>query len=247
VQVFTEELINLHRGQGMDLYWRDHLTCPTEQEYLEMVSNKTGGLFRLAIRIMQAESSVFNEPNATSGAVPNRDEDRSRATYAEPATTGAQELSSNGPSPSSTPTSCIPLINTIGLLFQILDDLLNLQSSNYTAKKGLAEDLTEGKFSFPIIHAIRSDPANKVLLNILRQKTRDPEVTRYAVEHMEKAGSFEYTRRVIEELERKALKEVARLEAALAATPAGAGTGGLRIKDILRKLKSLEGSSRWVY
>lgn len=36
-----EELLNLHRGQGMDLYWRDSLTCPTEEEYIDMVSNST--------------------------------------------------------------------------------------------------------------------------------------------------------------------------------------------------------------
>lgn len=40
----------------MDLYWRDSLTCPTEEEYLEMVANKTGGLFRLAIKLIQLES-----------------------------------------------------------------------------------------------------------------------------------------------------------------------------------------------
>ena len=49
--IFTEELLNLHRGQGMDLFWRDTLTCPSEADYLEMVSNKTGGLFRLAIKL----------------------------------------------------------------------------------------------------------------------------------------------------------------------------------------------------
>jgi len=56
VTIYTEELLNLHRGQGMDLFWRDTLTCPTEDDYLEMVGNKTGGLFRLAIKLMQAES-----------------------------------------------------------------------------------------------------------------------------------------------------------------------------------------------
>lgn len=34
---YTEELINLHRGQGLDLFWRDSLTCPTEEEYMQMV------------------------------------------------------------------------------------------------------------------------------------------------------------------------------------------------------------------
>lgn len=53
VEIFTDELLQLHKGQGMDLYWRDSLICPTEEEYLEMVSNKTGGLFRLAIKLMQ--------------------------------------------------------------------------------------------------------------------------------------------------------------------------------------------------
>ena len=56
LRIYTDELCNLHRGQGMDLFWRDTLTCPTEDDYLEMVSNKTGGLFRLAIKLMQAES-----------------------------------------------------------------------------------------------------------------------------------------------------------------------------------------------
>ena len=57
VQIYTDELINLHRGQGMDLFWRDTLTCPNEEDYLEMVGNKTGGLFRLALKLMQAESN----------------------------------------------------------------------------------------------------------------------------------------------------------------------------------------------
>jgi len=33
--------------------------------------------------------------------------------------------------------------------------------------KGFAEDLTEGKFSFPIIHGIRSHPENNLIMNIL--------------------------------------------------------------------------------
>lgn len=52
-EIFNEEMLNLHHGQGMDLYWRDALVCPTEEEYLKMVQNKTGGLFRVAVRLMQ--------------------------------------------------------------------------------------------------------------------------------------------------------------------------------------------------
>jgi len=35
----TDELLNLHRGQGLDLLWRDTLTCPSEKEYIAMVNN----------------------------------------------------------------------------------------------------------------------------------------------------------------------------------------------------------------
>ncbi|KAK0745354.1 isoprenoid synthase domain-containing protein [Apiosordaria backusii] len=156
VNIFAEELLNLHRGQGMDLYWRDTLTCPTEDEYLEMVGNKTGGLFRLGIKLMQAESRSL--------------------------------------------TDCIPLVNVIGLIFQIADDYQNLWSKEYTANKGMCEDLTEGKFSFPVIHSIRSNPSNSQLLNILRQKTTNEEVKRYAVSYMESTGSFEYTKKVVHTL-----------------------------------------------
>lgn len=49
-----EELLTLHIGQGMDIYWRDNVICPTEEQYLSMVEKKTGGLFRLSVGIMQA-------------------------------------------------------------------------------------------------------------------------------------------------------------------------------------------------
>lgn len=158
--VFLEELLNLHRGQGLDLYWRDTLTCPTEDDYLEMVNHKTGGLFRLGIKLMQAESE--------SGI------------------------------------DCEPLVNIFGLIFQIRDDYQNLHSSEYTQNKGMCEDLTEGKFSFPVIHSIRSNPSNLQLINILGQKTQDIDVKRYAVRYMESTGSFEYTRKVIEVLVKRA-------------------------------------------
>lgn len=57
-QIFNAELLNLHLGQGMDIFWRDTRTIPTEDEYINMVSNKTGGLFRLAARLMQSVSST---------------------------------------------------------------------------------------------------------------------------------------------------------------------------------------------
>lgn len=37
--VVTEELLALHRGQGLEIFWRDTLKCPTEEEYIAMVNN----------------------------------------------------------------------------------------------------------------------------------------------------------------------------------------------------------------
>jgi len=183
MEIFTTELLNLHRGQGMDLYWRDTLTCPTEDDYLEMVQNKTGGLFRLAVKLMQAES------------------------------------------PEKGRIDCVPLVNLMGLVFQICDDYLNLSSGTYTKNKGLCEDLTEGKFSFPVIHSIRSNPANLQLINILKQKTTDDGVKRYAVAYMETTGSFDYSRKVVKELKAKASDLIAEMDG-------GSGRGS-QVKAIL--------------
>ena len=123
----------------------------------------------------------------------------------------------------------IPLVNTIGLLFQIRDDFLNLSSPSYAETKGLCEDLTEGKFSFPIIHSIRTNPSNLQLMNILKQKTTDVDVKRYAVKYMEKMGSFEYCKRVMGELQEKAVGMIEDMDD----EGQGAGRG---VKAILEKM-----------
>ena len=35
--LISEQLLELHRGQGKDIYWRDSYICPTEEEYVMMV------------------------------------------------------------------------------------------------------------------------------------------------------------------------------------------------------------------
>jgi len=42
VSIFTEQMLELHRGQGMEIYWRDNFNCPTEEEYRLMTIRKTG-------------------------------------------------------------------------------------------------------------------------------------------------------------------------------------------------------------
>lgn len=42
---------------------------------------------------------------------------------------------------------------------------MNLQSTEYADNKGFAEDLTEGKFSFPVVHGVRADMSNRQILS----------------------------------------------------------------------------------
>lgn len=56
LQILTQEMLNLHRGQGLDIYWRDFLNphaLPLIKQYLEMVKDKTGGLFRLSVKLLK--------------------------------------------------------------------------------------------------------------------------------------------------------------------------------------------------
>ncbi|XP_044740581.1 geranylgeranyl pyrophosphate synthase [Chrysoperla carnea] len=166
-KIYTEQLLELHRGQGMEIYWRDNFQCPKEEDYKDMTIKKTGGLFMLAIRLMQ----LFSDNDANFSK----------------------------------------LAGILGLYFQIRDDYCNLCLLEYSTNKSYCEDLTEGKFSFPIIYAIHSQPSDGELMHVLRQRTRDTEVKRYCVSLIEKSGGFAYTRKILTELDAQAREEVARL------------------------------------
>ncbi|KAL8722762.1 MAG: hypothetical protein Q9225_000823 [Loekoesia sp. 1 TL-2023] len=185
-KIYTEELLNLHRGQGMELFWRDTLQCPSEKEYIKMVENKTGGLFRMAARLMQNES--HSDKN------------------------------------------CVPLVNLIGTIFQICDDYLNLRDPRYSKNKGMYEDITEGKFSFPIIHGVRSNRDSQLLMNVLRQKSKDEHVKEHAVRYMLDTGTFAYTQKVVSCLYEQAYRMIDNID-----TKDG-GICGKPIRDILEKI-----------
>ena len=126
-----------------------------------------------------------------------------------------------------------PLMATLGLYFQIRDDYANLNLeevsdtihinpslvlnmstyffAQYAENKSFCEDLTEGKFSFPVIHAIRSRPDDKQIINILRQRTKDINVKRYCVSLLDKFGSFQYTRETLLQLDLDARGEIEKL------------------------------------
>ncbi|KAF9530509.1 isoprenoid synthase domain-containing protein [Crepidotus variabilis] len=166
----TEELLSLHRGQGLEILWRDSLRCPSEEDYLMMVNNKTGGLLRIGIKLMMACSTT------------------------------------------NVGVDYVPLVNLIGVFFQIRDDLMNLQSPQYASNKGFAEDLTEGKFSFPVVHGIHTDTSNRQIMNVLQKRPTTPTLKIHAINYLKNnTRSFEYTLTVLAKLESQTRSEIARL------------------------------------
>ncbi|KAJ7895357.1 isoprenoid synthase domain-containing protein [Mycena leptocephala] len=183
----TEELLFLHRGQGLDLLWRDSLQCPTEEEYIHMVRDKTAGLLRIAVKLMMACAMINVDVSVASLFAfldNNYEVDR----------------------------DYVPLMNLIGIFYQIRDDLMNLQSPAYSSTKGFAEDLTEGKFSFPIIHGVYADTSDRRILDVLTQRPTTPTLKIPVIEYLKtNTRSFDYTVGVLAKLENQARAEIARL------------------------------------
>ena len=97
-----------------------------------------------------------------------------------------------------------------GLAFQIQDDLLNLVGTEESTKKDFRSDITEGKRTLVVVHALKhSAPADRDrLVQILSSKEEDPAVLAEAVEIMQKAGSIEYARTYAENLTAEAKKRL---------------------------------------
>ena len=161
-------MLELHHGQGMEIWWRDNFVSPSEDEYRQMVMRKCGGLFSLAVRLMQLFAPI-----------------EIRSTY-----------------------NFDRLSQLLSLLFQIRDDYCNLISKEYASNKSYCEDLTEGKFSFPILHAVNTHETDTRIIHILKQRTQDVELKRYCVQLLHEFGSIEYTRQTCDELAKQVYDEI---------------------------------------
>ena len=82
------------------------------------------------------------------------------------------------------------------------------------AAKGFCEDLTEGKFSLPVIHAIQnSSTYNNELVNILKMKTTNPDLKKHALWYMQtQTKSLDYTKCMLQDLHQQAQMAVGRID-----------------------------------
>ena len=89
-----------------------------------------------------------------------------------------------------------------GLAFQIQDDLLNLIGKTESTKKGFRDDITEGKRTLVVVHALQNlDEADRArLIELLSSHTTDERDLEEAVSYMTKSGSIDYARNYAENL-----------------------------------------------
>jgi geranylgeranyl pyrophosphate synthase len=102
----------------------------------------------------------------------------------------------------------------IGVAFQIQDDVLDLTSKGFAEKKGgVGQDITEGKRSLVVIHALeKAKPADKKrLIEILNMHTADQKLKNEAISIMKKCNSIDYAKEFARNMVTDSWKEIDRL------------------------------------
>lgn len=168
--VFLKHLKQLFNGQSWDLYWTYHRQCPTEQQYLDMVDQKTGAMIQLLVGLMNEQRTQKPKVGA------DKDSD-----------------------------ALLRFARLFGRYFQVRDDYMNLTSIDYHNLKGLAEDLDEQKFSFPIVHLYQRYPVarDKVegVFKAMKQSAMPQVATdtskRYLLTILEETGSIKATKTLL--------------------------------------------------
>jgi len=95
----------------------------------------------------------------------------------------------------------------VGLAFQIIDDVLNVQPADEHWGKETAEDIAQGKVTLQVMLALeRSDDSQKKRLSdILASHTSDPLILAEAVSILEDTGAIEECRKIAGSLQAEAL------------------------------------------
>jgi geranylgeranyl pyrophosphate synthase len=99
---------------------------------------------------------------------------------------------------------------SIGIAFQIQDDVLNLVGEEFSKGKGLGEDIHEGKKTLILLHTLKkaSEEDKKRLKEIIDSHPTEQETINEAIGIMEKYNSIEYAKKKAANLVKKSWKEV---------------------------------------
>lgn len=100
---------------------------------------------------------------------------------------------------------------SVGVAFQIQDDILDLTSEQFAGKKGgRGQDITEGKRSLLVIHTMEVAEAQdrKNLIKILDEHTSDESLKDAAIAIIQKYNSIEYAKQVARRIVEESWNEV---------------------------------------
>jgi geranylgeranyl pyrophosphate synthase len=100
---------------------------------------------------------------------------------------------------------------TVGIGFQIQDDILDLTSDEFAKKKGgRGQDITEGKRSLPVIHTLRvaGTDDRKRLTKILGLHTSNQKLRNEAIMIMQNYDSIEYAKKKAETMVMQCWNEI---------------------------------------
>ena len=158
---FSQEMINIHVGQGTDIYWHKGEGSPTEQQYLQMCAFKTGTLARLAGRLGVILAGGTEEQERKIGRA----------------------------------------FESIGIAFQIKDDILSVSGGTFAEKKGFGDDITEGKRSLVVLYTLQKAGADKKrLLEILGMRTTDRKLIQEAMDSIHRYGATDAARKKADDI-----------------------------------------------
>lgn len=119
IETYNKYMMDIVRGGGIEIYWRDNFICPEESEYVRIGMFKNFGFFNLQARLVQ-ECGRNNQDFSNLTAL-------------------------------------------VACFYFIHNDYSDFVFSDYSEGKNFCDDLTEGKFNFPIIHAINEKSNDEIL------------------------------------------------------------------------------------
>ena len=103
---------------------------------------------------------------------------------------------------------------SIGIAFQMQDDILDLTGEEFAGKKGgRGKDITEGKRSLIVIHTltVANIKDKERLIAILNMHTSDQKLINRAIEIMEKYDSIDYVKNLAKKIVEESWREAERL------------------------------------
>lgn len=106
--------------------------------------------------------------------------------------------------------ACGAYAESLGVGFQIQDDILDLTGEEFAKKRRLGEDIHEGKRTLMVIHCLANAPEDKAnrLREILTKHTEDDAEITEAIQIIKESGSIDYAKEKTRELAKQAWTEL---------------------------------------